>query len=581
MGLFHRYGYIYKPLSGGSWLSANDKWKLPDSEILKAIACAHPKFFIGCRSSKSTRFAVLDIDQNSRYHKKAALEKLLQVLSAAGLSQSSLYRSSYSGGWHLYLFFDEPINSADLRAQLYKLLTLNDFRVAKGQLEIFPHPGSHDSLGLGLRLPMQQGFAWLDKKTLDVDYERHELSATKALELFVDALEAGSNSYTSFRNLKTYVDELASRKEKAFDLGTGASVATNVIPIRRSRPSEQPAEFADFVRAVFHQLPPGIIVDNWYKGRLYHLEGLTGPSQRADAIECIGHYLFYGDPSRSLPALGYGYEKERQWAIEQFLHVHNNGQSKDINRGRADALAQVERATNWRPPHKQSDTEPVKYSTKRPISWIRANANKKKDARARITSAFQELKEEERPFTTEELRKLAGCGRDTLYKHEDIWRSEYDRRKGIARNDYQDLAEGFFAICTDKYNDVVGAGSTQTQPRTTSFDQAMPPERLAARRIAYEISMRSQRDKRKEEKTALGSLEASEADWQGEVTRLTENQPSTLSIHEVKALLVLLTAYLATAPDYDSQTALQMYISGLKEQLSATTNGPRLVVRPP
>lgn len=581
MGLFHRYGYIYKPLSGGSWLSANDKWKLPDSEILKAIACAHPKFFIGCRSSKSTRFAVLDIDQNSRYHKKTSLEKLLQVLSDAGLSQSSLYRSSYSGGWHLYLFFDEPVNSADLRAQLYKLLTLNDFRVAKGQLEIFPHPGSHDSLGLGLRLPMQQGFAWLDKRTLDVDYERHELSATKALELFVDALEAGSNSYASFRNLKAYVDELASRKEKAIDLGTGASPATNVIPIRRSRPSDQPAEFADFVQTVFHQLPPGIIAHNWYKGRLYHLEGLTGPSQRADAIESIGHYLFYGDPSRNLPALGYGYEKERQWAIEQFLHVHNNGQSKDINRGRADALAQVERATNWRPPHKQSDTKPVKYSTKRPISWIRANANKKKDARARITSAFQELKKEERTFTTEELRKLAGCGRDTLYKHEDIWRAEYDRRKGIARNDYQDLAEGFFAICTDEYNGVVGAASSQSKPPSTSLTQNMPPGRLAARRIAYELSMRSKRAQKLALKTSMQSLDDSETYWRNEVARLTENDPSRLSIPELKALLTVLVLYLSRAPDHESQEYIQLHIQRIRSQLSISADPSLAIVRPP
>lgn len=562
-------------------MSANDKWKLPDSEILKAIACAHPKFFIGCRSSKSTRFAVLDIDQNSRYHKKTSLDKLLQILSDAGLSQSSLYRSSYSGGWHLYLFFEEPINSTDLRAQLYKLLTLNDFRVAKGQLEIFPHPGSHDSLGLGLRLPMQQGFAWLDKRTLDVDYERHELSATKALELFVDALEAGSNSYASFRNLKTYVDELASRREKAVDLGTGASRATNVIPIRRSRPSDQPAEFADFVQAVFHQLPPGIIVDNWYKGRLYHLEGLTGPSQRADAIESIGHYLFYGDPSRNLPALGYGYEKERQWAIEQFLHVNNNGQSKDINHGRADALAQVERAANWRPPHKQSDTEPVKYSTKRPISWIRANANKKKDARARITSAFEELKKQERPFTTEELRKLAGCGRDTLYKHEDIWRAEYDRRKGIARNDYQDLVEGFFAICTDEYNDMVGAASSQSKPPSTSLNQNMPPGRLAARRIAYELSMRSKRAQKLALKTSMQSLDDSEASWRDEVTRLTENDPSGLSIPELKALLTVLVLYLSRAPDHESQEYIQLHIQRIRSQLSVPADPSLIIVRPP
>ena len=99
--------------------------------------------------------------------------------------------------------------------------------------------------------------------------------------------------------------------------------------------------------------------------------------------------------------------------------------------------------------------------------------------------------------------------------------------------------------------------------------------------IAYEISMRSQRDQRQAQKTALGSQEASESTWQDEVTRLTQNEPSTLSVPEIKVLLVVLATYLAMAPDYDSQTALQMYISKLKEQMSAGMNGPQLVVRPP
>lgn len=69
-------------------------------------------------------------------------------------------------------------------------------------------------------------------------------------------------------------------------------------------------------------------MDSWYKGRLFYLNGLTGPSQRAEAIETIGHYLVYGDPSQALPALGYGYENEREWAIHQFLMDRTNGQSK-------------------------------------------------------------------------------------------------------------------------------------------------------------------------------------------------------------------------------------------------------------
>ena len=566
-------------MSGGSWYSADEKWKLPDSEILKAIACAHPKFFIGCRSGKATRFAVLDIDQNSRYHNKQSLDKLLHALSDAGLGRSSLFRSSYSGGWHLYLFFDEPINSADLRKQLIKLLVLNDFQIRKGQLEIFPHQGGEGSLGLGLRLPMQPGFAWLDKRDLEVDHERHELDATQALELFIDVLDGDANTYAAFRQLKTYLELLEKRKSAALAHGRGEP-ASNVIPIRRTERISQDGEFINFVRAVFHQLPPGIIVDNWYKGRLYHLDGLTGSSQRAEGIECVGHYLFYGDPSRGLPALGYGYEQEREWALEEWLRSRNNGQSQEINRGRADAFAQVERAANWRPAHKKAE-EPQTYSPVVPITWVRGNAKRQTDARRRISSALDGLKEADRSFTTEELRKAAGCSRDTLYKHEDIWRAEYDRRRAIAQNQYADLAEGFFAICTGEYNDVVGAGSTQTQPPTTHLEPDMPPGRLAARRIAYEISMRSQREQREAQKTAVSSQETSESTWLDEVTQLTEKEPCMLSVPEIKVLLAILATYLAVAPSYESQQDLQLYISELRKQLDAETTGPRAVVRPP
>jgi len=563
--LFHRYGYIYKPLTGGSWHTANEKWRLPDSEILKAIACAHPKFFIGCRAGKTTRFAVLDIDQKSRLHNKESLEKLLQVLSQAGLGRSSLYRSSYSGGWHLYLFFDEEINSAELRRHLFKLLTLSGFDVGKGQLEIFPHPGDQGSMGMGLRVPMQPGFAWLDKKTLEVEHERNDLDATMALELFVDVLDGDPNTFEDFRRLKAHVEELEKRKSQAAAHGRGES-KSNVVPIRREPKASADSDFTELVSGVFHLLPPGIIVENWYKGRLYHLYGLNGPSQRAEAIECVGHYFFYGDPSRDLPALGYGYEEERQWAIEEFLRSRNHGQSKDINRGRADALGQVERAANWRPAHKTD--EPVKYSPERPISWVRENANRKKDARERISDALDAIKKQKRTFTTVELQKAAGCSRETLYNHKDIW-----------RQDYEDLAEGFFANCTDEYNDVVGAVSPQNKPPTTSSSEIMPPGRLAARRIAYELSMRAKRDRNQAKPDPVDSSGAET--WQAEVDRLTEPLVSELSVTAIKALLVVLSAYLATAPDYESQTDLQLYMSLLRKKLDAETIGPIAVVRPP
>ena len=78
----------------------------------------------------------------------------------------------------------------------------------------------------------------------------------------------------------------------------------NVIPLRRAEKILPPSEFTAFVSSIFDQLPPGINPDSWYKGRVFHLEGLSRLPQRAEAIFCLGHYFFYGDPSRDQPGLG-------------------------------------------------------------------------------------------------------------------------------------------------------------------------------------------------------------------------------------------------------------------------------------
>ncbi|MGH2506738.1 MAG: hypothetical protein ACRDHZ_04895 [Ktedonobacteraceae bacterium] len=565
--LFHRYGYIYRPFNSDTWLSANEQWKLTDTEIIKAISCAHDKFCIGARAGKATRYAVLDIDAKSKYHNKAQLDKLLNVLSRAGLSRSSLYRSSFSGGWHLYLFFDEPINSADLYRQLVALLTLSDFKISKGQLEVFPNPGKA-SMGMGLRLPLQHGWAWLDKKTLEVDYERYEISATKALEFFLDVLESDANSYKDFRQLKARVQDLETRRSAAATLAS-TDRPNNVVQLKRTEKNLPASEFSALVVSIFGHLPQGMNAEDWCKGRTFHLEGLSGPSQRAEAIFCLGHYFFYGDPSRELPALGYGCEEERKWAIKEFLDARHNGCSKDLTRGRADATAQVDRAANWRPAHKQA-TETKAYSPTRPISWVRENANRKTDARKRIAEALDGLNKLGRSFTTVELQQAAGCSRETLYNHADIW-----------RRDYEDLASGFFAICTDEYNAVEGAASQESLPPSTVQEKITPQGLLAARRVVYEISMRSKRDIQRKQKTTLESLDSSEKDWWGNVTRLTESEPSSLTVPELKALLTVLVTYLALAPSEECQIFVQARINRIKQTLADAAGKPLSLVRPP
>lgn len=542
-------------------MSAESNWKLTDSEILKAVACAHTKF-IGCRSGKITRFAVLDIDAKSKYHSKHQLDRLLRVLEKAGLTRSSLYRSSYSGGWHLYVFFENPVNSAELRRLLIKLLSINDFVIAKGTLEVFPNR-SDSSLGMGLRLPLQPGFAWLDKNDLEVQYERAELSATKALEFFIDALESDAISFYSYRQFKEHVQNLDLRKAKAKKHGESAN---NVLPIRPN--NHPPAEFGELVSAVFRKLPPGIIADNWYKGRSFHMNGLTAQSQRAEAIICVGHYFFYGDPSRDLPALGYGYEQEREWALQEFLSTRHNGQSKDINDGRPDALQQVARAAHWSPPHRK-DNPGLKYSPERPVSWVRENQNRKAGARQRIQEALDALRKEQRAFTTVELQQAAKCSRETLYNHQDIWRATYDDRK-----DYRDLAAGFFANCTDEYNDAVGADSPQIKPPAASLLENMPPGRRAAQQIAFEITMRGQRDIQRARKKTEDMAEKRDKTWRDQVASYTSSPPQSLAVEKLKLFIVVLIRLLSLAPTEEDQLALQSHINEFRLDLDRRSTGP-------
>lgn len=561
--LFHPYDYIYRPLNGGTWSSANEKWRLTGTEIIKAISCANDAFYIGTRAGKKTRFAIFDIDTKSKYHNKQQLDRLLDVLSKAGLTRSSLFRSSFSGGWHLYIFFEEQVNSLLIYRQLVNLLKLSDFEVAKGTLEVFPHPGiGVGSKGMGLRLPLQHGWAWLNKRDLDVEHERYEMTATKALEWFLDLLDSDSNPINALKQMTARIEELERRRAAARAHGINDK-PDNVVQIRKAINVPDESEFTLLVASVFGHVPAGMNAEDWSKGRTFHKDGLTGPSQRAEAIFCLSHYFFYGDPSRNLPPLGYGLEEERSFAIKEYLEARHNGYSVDINRGRADATAQVDRATNWRPPSKRG-TETRTYKATRPISWIRANENSKNDSRKKIQAALESLKKLGRSFTTVELEESADVSRRTLYKHKDIW-----------RQDYEDLAAGFFESCLPEYNVVVEAACPKSEPPSTDLEKIMPPGRLAARRIVYEISMRSKRDSQAKKKSFVETSSSADKEWRDKVASLTRDKISDLPVEKIKSLLFVLANYLSLAPCEEDAVPLHQYILDLRCELSGMQKGPR------
>jgi hypothetical protein len=409
-------------LNGEGWLSAKEDWTLSDTEILKAAACVHPKYFLGSRSGKASQYAVLDIDTDSKYHTAEGYATISALLEKAGIEGYNLYRSSDSGGWHIYIFFDSPVSSRDLYRQFCALFALHELEIAKGTLEIFPNPGDgRNSVGQGLRLPLQPGFAWLSHHNQSVLEERDEISPTEALLTFVNDIECSVNPYSHFHKLRAFVEQVASSRSADATSDSIDTRLAEVVSIRKNIEGAGSIDALRIVRASFRKIPPGIKADTWVKGREYFSTGLTGPSQRADAVFSLSHYLFYGDPERKVIAMGYGFEEERKWLIDDIMQRKHNGQSKEIASGRSDAFQYIARATAWLPPHRRS-AEASKYVPSVPISWVRNNANRAVLAQKKIAAAVEDFLEAQIPFSTRDLSIKSGVSSRTLAKYPDLWK---------------------------------------------------------------------------------------------------------------------------------------------------------------
>lgn len=545
--LFHPYGYIFKP-PGGTWQSTKDpRWQLSDSEIAKAIACVHYNF-IGTRWGKNSRHAVIDIDHNSQYHNKQGLRRLLETLEAAGLANAVPYQSSESGGWHVYIFFSEPVLSRKTRDYLKKLLRLKGFTIAAGTLEVFPDPGSFDVAGQGLRLPLQPGWAWLYPQSLEIDEWRDCISPAEALIRFMSDLEENQHSMQEYNNFCYYVDHLA-------EVADTAAVHTKGN-IRQFRPapsfSSTPDQMAQIVE-IFGTVPPNIIPERWLAGRVFSTTGLTDRSQRHLANLALGHYYFYGDPSRSLQPLGYGYEDERETLITQVLMDKHHGLSNEINKGRPEALSDINRAAHWRPVHKRNQADQEQHDTKTSAAInVRnklANIKRTNDARSRIKAAVERMLAAGRPIRVNDLEREAKTNKTTLSKHKDLWHQHYEK---------QLLATG-----SGVYSVGMG-GVTALNPSLSPVDnQKRPPQLLAARQIVSEIAARAERERKKKQKETEKIIAKDKSLWRRQVQENLDLLPREISqtdIRVLKTLIAALSYFLSISPCYEDEVWLRSHL---------------------
>lgn len=394
----YRGRFIYKLFGDDEWVTTH-RFPLGDSDVLRSV-CFQSDRIYGCRFPWSSRFAVLDIDAGGRYHSPEQIKLLQGALEASGITSFTVYRSSDSGGYHLYIPFDSEIRADDLNWGLTAIVRDFGFIPSKGNLEIYP-PRDVDSQAL--RLPLQHGWAFLNQQTLETCSERYELSPGQAINWFLSDLEL-TNQSTKFLQYIEMLEVLNYRKEDYYD---DFEPQTIIPESDRCTPYNGCANVIDLVFRLNDE--------RWQQGKQYWQCGLTGVSQRHEALFCVGYYLFFGDEAAGVPALGYGWGYERAELMRDWLSKCHNGFSDEVNQSKRDAFEQIERMCNWLPVGKRGSG-----LMKQESSYERANRVRAEAAQAKIAEWVEKLKDVG-VGSQNEFQRLTGMSIHTVRKYRHLW----------------------------------------------------------------------------------------------------------------------------------------------------------------
>jgi hypothetical protein len=363
----------------------------------------------GARWGKQTRFAVLDIDPGSKYQNVQALTKLVGELATVRLT-ATLYQSSSRGGWHAYLFFEEWQDSKQVEETLKTWLRANGYEIRNGTLELYPS-------GRGLRLPLQAGFAWLNKRC-QIQKRREGLTTHEAISQFLNDLETRGSNWAEAKSLMdTQLDTLER------------------LNFANAQAHEKRVSGDGFEGLFEYRL----IAEKYDEGREFWLNGLTQKGQRHDAILAIEHYFWHGDQSAGVPALpGTANDEARYRLILGWLQKKHHGFCNHINRGDWHKVeTQIRRAVKWRRDYSVVERTPyqltdcsidrlIELSRSTGRTWTmddfkKGNDGRELQARQKISEAVQLLLQENRKVTIRQIIRWTGCSYHTIKRHLDIW----------------------------------------------------------------------------------------------------------------------------------------------------------------
>jgi hypothetical protein len=419
---------ICKNLNQKRWRPWNQA--LSDSQILGVMSNEGRGLYRGCHFGRETRHGVIDIDINSKYHNAQELAKIRARFAAVGLDLTP-YQSSESCGWHLYFFFSSFVLSQEVETIIKRWLKVQGYELAGGTLEVFPS-------GNALRLPLQQGFGWLDSAGKLVK-KREELTADEAISSFLSDL---TRTQANWEEVRSSIESQISETRAAAG---------------RSDQGQRERVSADGLEELYTS---GLDHETYQRGRNYWLNGLTERGQRHSAILSVGHYLWFGDTSQGVRALpGIRNAGARVEAISHWLREKHSGHSETINSGRwRDVQSDIESACYWTPKGSlvsERESYPLtdrlinrlcQTKVLTPDQYAKANRRREGAARAKIRTALNQMLAEGKHPTIRNLVQATGCRKETVKKHSDIWAIYATRAETRLSTGLGDLSGGLGGI---------------------------------------------------------------------------------------------------------------------------------------
>jgi len=391
----HRYDFIYAdypdPGKKPNW-KTESRYPLPDRLLQQAEG------LFGVRFGKQTRYCLVDIDITSAYHPQQdafAISNLVAALEPLGLVHYIVCTSSCSNGIHLYFPFQQAQNSWEVGVAVATSLEKAGFKLAAGQLEIFPNlrpyiPGSRPGLFQAHRLPMQpesyllnQDFQPIWSSQASFVQQWHFAQSRNLLNLrrFKQLVQ----SQQKFRQVSGKAEKFLADLNAELEAGWTGSGQTNYLLGRIALRTY-----------VFHHV-------------LFGGHPLTGQALVEQIVTLARSLPGYREWCRHQHEI---VERATEWArCIEGSHYFPYGCRRSAAANETETLAEI------------SDGIDV---TKATLTW---NQQQAESARDRIRQAIAHLLETNTlpAATTARFRALTqfGIGGSALYRHRDLWHPEY------------------------------------------------------------------------------------------------------------------------------------------------------------